>query len=144
MGHIGLTPQSVNLMGGYKVQGRDQDVAKKLISDAKKLEEAGAFSIVLECIPEELAESITKTVSIPTIGIGAGCKCDGQVLVSNDMLGMYSDHKPKHVKIFTNVGEAMMQGINQYVYEVKKGIFPSKEETFMMKKKSNDKSPKGV
>lgn len=98
MAHIGLTPQSINVFGGFKVQGKDEQKAQKLIEDAKKIEEAGAFAIVLECVPAKLAELITKAVSIPTIGIGAGAGCDGQILVYQDMLGMFSDMSPKFVK----------------------------------------------
>ena len=138
MAHIGLTPQSINMLGGYKVQGRKPEVAKKLIDDAKRLEEAGVFSIVLECIPDELAEEITELVSVPTIGIGAGSKCDGQVLVYNDMLGMYSDHAPKHAKVFRNVGAIMKEGINAYVKEVRELTFPSEEHTFKMTIKNKE------
>ena len=139
MGHLGLTPQSVNMLGGYKVQGRELDAAQKLIDDAKRLEEAGVFSIVIECVPEALAQKITEAVSVPTIGIGAGSSCDGQVLVYNDMLGMYGGHKPKHVKVFCNVGEMMRQGVQDYVHEVRAGIFPSKEQTFAIDAKIIDK-----
>jgi 3-methyl-2-oxobutanoate hydroxymethyltransferase len=139
MAHIGLTPQSVNMMGGYKVQGRELEAGKKLIDDAKRLEEAGAFSIVLECIPEELGQKITDAVSIPTIGIGAGAKCDGQILVYNDMLGMYGGHKPKHVKVYSNIGEMMVKGVKEYVNEVRDGIFPTEEQTFKMNNESVNK-----
>ena len=105
MGHIGLTPQSVNAFGGFKVQGKNEEAAKKLIEDAKAVEEAGAFAVVLECIPAKLAEHITSKFSIPTIGIGAGADCDGQILVYQDMLGMYSDFTPKFVKKYANIGE---------------------------------------
>ncbi len=138
MAHIGLTPQSINMMGGYKVQGRKPEVASKLIDDAKRLEEAGAFSVVLECIPDELAEEITMSVSIPTIGIGAGNKCNGQILVYNDMLGMYNDHAPKHAKVFSNVGNIMKEGISTYVKEVRELTFPSEEHTFKMNTKNKE------
>lgn len=130
MGHLGLTPQSVNLFGGFKVQGKNQDAADQLVEDAKRLEDSGVFSIVLECIPEELAARITAAVSIPTIGIGAGVGCDGQILVYHDMLGIYSDVRPKHVKVFADAGVAMRQGIKEYVEEVKKSTFPAKEHSF--------------
>lgn len=130
MGHIGLTPQSVNMFGGFKVQGRDVQRAKEFIEDAKRLEEAGAFSIVLECIPSELARLITESVSIPTIGIGAGVDCDGQVLVYQDMLGMYSDFTPKFVKTYEKIGEIIKSGVGKYINEVQNGSFPGKEHSF--------------
>lgn len=132
MGHIGLTPQSVNMFGGFKVQGRELEAAKKLIDAAKSLEDAGAFAIVLECIPEALAEKITEAVSIPAIGIGAGAGCDGQVLVYHDVLGMISDFRPKFVKTFANTGEIIKEGIKKYAEEVRNGRFPGKEHTFSM------------
>lgn len=130
MGHLGLTPQSVNVFGGFKVQGKNELAAKTLIEDAKALEKAGVFAIVLECIPAKLAEIITKEVSVPTIGIGAGKCCDGQILVYQDILNMFSDFKPKFVKTFANVGEVMKDGISNYIYEVKTNTFPSEEHSF--------------
>ncbi|MDP4179146.1 MAG: 3-methyl-2-oxobutanoate hydroxymethyltransferase [Bacillota bacterium] len=130
MGHIGLTPQSVNAFGGFKVQGKSEEAARKLIEEALILEEAGAFSIVLECVPAKLAEIISKKVSIPTIGIGAGNGCDGQVLVYQDMLGMFADIKPKFVKQYANIGENMKEAFKKYISEVKEGAFPSKEHEF--------------
>ncbi|KEI90835.1 3-methyl-2-oxobutanoate hydroxymethyltransferase [Clostridium botulinum] len=130
MGHIGLTPQSVNMFGGFKVQGKNEKVAKKLIEDAKILEEAGAFSIVLECIPEELSKIISESISIPTIGIGAGKYCDGQILVYQDMLSMFSDFKPKFVKSFGNIGESIKDGVSQYIKEVKEVKFPEEKHAF--------------
>jgi 3-methyl-2-oxobutanoate hydroxymethyltransferase len=130
MGHIGLTPQSVNMFGGFKVQGKNSADAKKLIEDAKKIEAAGAFAIVLECIPSKLADIISKEVSIPTIGIGAGSGCDGQILVYQDMLNMFSDFKPKFVKPFANVGDLMRDGFKTYIKEVHEGTFPSAEHCF--------------
>jgi 3-methyl-2-oxobutanoate hydroxymethyltransferase len=130
MGHLGLTPQSVNVMGGFKVQGKTEEAAKKLIEDAKKLEEAGVFSIVLECVPAKLAELISKEISVPTIGIGSGNGCDGQVLVYHDMLDMFSGFKPKFVKTFANIGEQIKEGFEKYVEEVKSGSFPAEEHTF--------------
>ncbi|MPM25698.1 3-methyl-2-oxobutanoate hydroxymethyltransferase [bioreactor metagenome] len=130
MGHLGLTPQSVNAFGGFKVQGKSEDAARKLIEEAQILEEAGAFAIVLECVPAKLAELITRKVSIPTIGIGAGKGCDGQILVYQDMLGMFSDFKPKFVKQFSDVGHHMREGFKQYIEEVKAGSFPAKEHEF--------------
>lgn len=128
--HIGLTPQSINAFGGFKVQGKSEDAAKQLIADAKKVEAAGACMLVMECVPAKLAEIITKTVSIPTIGIGAGAGCDGQVLVNQDMLGMFSDFTPKFVKRFANVGEIMKQAFADYSAEVKGGTFPAAEHTY--------------
>lgn len=130
MGHIGLTPQSVNMFGGFKVQGRELEAARKLIDDAKRLEDAGVFSITLECIPSALSQKITEAVSIPTIGIGAGSCCDGQVLVYHDMLGMFEDFSPKFVKVFSNAGESVRQGIKKYADEVRNGTFPSAEHSF--------------
>ena len=128
--HIGLTPQSVNAFGGFKVQGKSEEDARRLIEEAKAVEAAGAFAIVLECIPAKLAKLITESVSIPTIGIGAGADCDGQVLVYQDMLALFSDFKPKFVKHFANAGEVMKQGFTDYIKEVKEGTFPAAEHTF--------------
>ncbi|KGN02738.1 3-methyl-2-oxobutanoate hydroxymethyltransferase [Clostridium novyi A str. 4570] len=139
MAHIGLTPQSINVFGGFKVQGKDEEKAQKLIEDAKKIEEAGAFAIVLECVPAKLAELITKAVSIPTIGIGAGAGCDGQILVYQDMLGMFSDMSPKFVKKFADVGELMKDGFKAYIKEVQEGTFPSKEHCFKIDESVLDK-----
>ncbi|HDK7169568.1 TPA: 3-methyl-2-oxobutanoate hydroxymethyltransferase [Clostridium botulinum] len=130
MGHIGLTPQSVNMFGGFKVQGKNEKIAKKLIEDAKILEDAGAFSIVLECIPEKLSKIISESISIPTIGIGAGKYCDGQILVYQDMLSMFSDFKPKFVKSFGNIGKSIKDGVSQYIKEVKEVAFPEEKHTF--------------
>lgn len=130
MGHIGLTPQSVNAFGGFKVQGKDELAAKKLIEDALSVEEAGAFAVVLEGVPAKLASLITKKLSIPTIGIGAGVSCDGQVLVYQDMLGMFSDFTPKFVKQYENLGEKMKKAFSSYIDEVQKGAFPSDKHSF--------------
>ncbi|WP_299997738.1 3-methyl-2-oxobutanoate hydroxymethyltransferase [uncultured Clostridium sp.] len=130
MAHIGLTPQSVNAFGGFKVQGKDEEAAKKLIEAALAVEKAGAFAVVLECVPAKLAEIITKKLSIPTIGIGAGCNCDGQILVYQDMLGMYSDFTPKFVKKYENLSEKMNIAFKRYIEEVKYGVFPSEEHSF--------------
>lgn len=130
MGHIGLTPQSVNAFGGFKVQGKSEAAAKQLIDDAILIEKAGAFSIVLEGIPEKVAELITNAVSIPTIGIGAGKYCDGQILVYQDMLGMFNDFVPKFVKQYANVGTVMRDAISSYVKEVQAGDFPEEKHTF--------------
>ncbi len=130
MGHLGLTPQSVGQLGGYKVQGKDKEAAKKMIEDAKALEEAGAFGIVLECVPWELAAFITEQLSIPIIGIGAGKKCDGQVLVFHDVMGLFDEFRPKFVKQYLNLREEMVKGIKEYVGEVEKGDFPAEEHIF--------------
>ena len=128
--HIGLTPQSVNAFGGFKVQGKDEAKAKQLIEDARAVQEAGAFMVVLECVPAKLAEMISKELTIPTIGIGAGAGCDGQVLVYQDLLDMYEKMKPKFVKHFAHVGEAMKAGFRAYDEEVKAGTYPAEEHTF--------------
>ena len=128
--HLGLTPQSINAFGGHRVQGKTKEAAKKLIEDAKAVEEAGAFAVVLECVPAKLAEIVTKEINIPTIGIGAGNKCDGQVLVYQDMLGMFSDFTPKFVKKFANVGDVMKEGFRTYIQEVQDGTFPSEEHCY--------------
>lgn len=128
--HLGLTPQSINAFGGFKVQGRTEEAARRIIDDAKAIEEAGAFAVVLEGIPAKLAQIITDTLSIPTIGIGAGKGCDGQVLVYQDMLGMFSDFTPKFVKKYANVGEVMTQAFKEYITEVKSGAFPKEEHSY--------------
>lgn len=128
--HIGMTPQSVNVFGGFKVQGKGEDAAKRLLEDAFTVQEAGAFSVVLECVPPKLAALISKKLTIPTIGIGAGAGCDGQVLVYQDMLGMFTDFKPKFVKHFANVGQIMTEAFKAYDAEVKAGEFPAAEHTY--------------
>lgn len=128
--HLGLTPQSINAFGGFKVQGKSEEAAREIIEDAKKIEAAGASLVVLEGIPEPLADIITQILHIPTIGIGASAKCDGQVLVYQDMLGMFPDFKPKFVKIFANTGEVMKNAFADYIKEVKEGVFPAKEHTY--------------
>lgn len=130
MGHIGLTPQSVNVFGGFKVQGKSEVQAKKLIEEAKMLEEIGCFSIVLECVPEKLAKLISEQLGIPTIGIGAGAGCDGQVLVIQDMLGMYTEMTPKFVKQFANLKAHITDAVTSYCEEVKLGAFPEERHTF--------------
>ncbi|WP_195988482.1 3-methyl-2-oxobutanoate hydroxymethyltransferase [Clostridium sp. D53t1_180928_C8] len=130
MAHIGLTPQSVNAFGGFKVQGKDEEAAKRLIEEAIAVEKAGAFAVVLECVPAKLAKIISERLTIPTIGIGAGSDCDGQILVYQDMLGMYSDFTPKFVKKYENLGEKMNIAFKKYIEEVKDGVFPSEEHSF--------------
>lgn len=133
MGHIGLTPQSINVFGGFKVQGKSEEAARALLADAKAVEEAGAFAVVIEAVPAALAQMITDTVSIPTIGIGAGAGCDGQILVYQDMLGMFSDFTPKFVKRYANVGEVMREAFANYAAEVASGAFPTEEHTYKIK-----------
>jgi 3-methyl-2-oxobutanoate hydroxymethyltransferase len=131
--HLGLTPQSVNVLGGYKVQGKQAQAALKLIDDAKKCEEAGAFSIVLECVPKQLSLEISNAISIPTIGIGAGINVDGQVLVYHDILGYGVDRVPKFVKQYHNIHTQIVEGIQSYVTEVKTLAFPEDQHSFTMK-----------
>lgn len=139
MGHIGLTPQTISQLGGFKVQAKTAEAAKKIIDDAKALEEAGAFSIVLEAIPAEIAGRITRSVNIPTIGIGAGIECDGQVLVYQDMIGLFDRFVPKFVKQYGQVGEIMLNSFKQFKEEVEKGIFPGKEHSFRIEGKELEK-----
>lgn len=130
MAHIGLTPQSVNSFGGFKVQGKSEEAAKELIEAAKSVEKAGAFAVVLECVPAKLADIITGELNIPTIGIGASSNCDGQILVYQDMLGMFNDFTPKFVKKYANVGEIMNIAFKKYIDEVRDGVFPEQSHTF--------------
>ena len=130
MGHVGLTPQSVHALGGFKVQGRGEDAAAKLLAGARALEEAGAYAIVLEAIPPDVAAQITASVDIPTIGIGAGSGCDGQVLVCTDLLGMVRDHTPKFAKRYADLGDAIVEAVKRYVGEVRSGAFPAPEHAY--------------
>jgi 3-methyl-2-oxobutanoate hydroxymethyltransferase len=130
MGHLGVTPQAVHQMGGYAVQGREQEAAKKMIANAKALEQAGAFAIVLEKIPSELAKKITEAISVPTIGIGAGPHCDGQVLVTQDLLGMFEKFIPQFVKQYAKLSNDIRSAISSYIKEVKAGEFPEEEHSF--------------
>lgn len=130
--HLGLTPQSVNALGGNRIQGKSEEAAKKLIEDALAIEKAGAFALTLECIPAPLAQLITDKLSIPTIGIGAGAGCDGQILVYQDMLGLFSDYTPKFAKHFAELGKQMKDAFAAYVKEVQAGTFPAEEHTFKM------------
>lgn len=139
MAHIGLTPQSVNVFGGYKVQGKTAEAAQKLLEDAKAVQDAGAFSVVLECVPAKLAKLVSEKLTIPTIGIGAGADCDGQVLVYQDMLGMFSDYVPKFVKHFAKVGDVMTQAFKAYKTEVAAGTYPAEEHTFKIDEEVMDK-----
>jgi len=130
MGHIGLTPQSVNQLGGYKVQGKTPKAAAKLLGDAQALEEAGAFAVVLETVPAPLARIISNRLSIPTIGIGAGIHCDGQVQVIHDLLGISNDYLPKHAKQYALLANTTKEAITRYINDVKEGTFPTERESF--------------
>lgn len=132
MGHLGLTPQSIHQLGGFKVQGKDESAAKKLIADAKALEEAGVYSIVLECVPKPLAKMLTDMLKVATIGIGAGPHCDGQVLVTHDLLGLYPGFTPKFVKKYVNLHENIEAVLKQYKLEVEERSFPGPEHCFGM------------
>jgi len=132
MGHIGLTPQSIYQLGGFRVQGKTLEAARNLLKDAQALEKAGAFTIVLEAIPAQLATLITRKVNIPTIGIGAGTGCDGQVQVISDILGLFTDFVPKHAKQYAKLSDIMSNAITQYYNEVKAGSFPTQEQSFSM------------
>lgn len=130
MGHLGLTPQAIHQLGGYKVQGKDEAAARKLLADAKALEEAGVFAIVLECVPAALAKMLTEMLTVPTIGIGAGPDCDGQILVTHDLLGMYGGAGPKFVKRYANIHEEITRALQAYRAEVHSGAFPGPEHCF--------------
>ncbi len=132
MGHIGLTPQSINQLGGFKVQGKSPAAAIGLISDAKALEAAGVFAVVLECVPAPLAKLITEAVSVPTIGIGAGVNCDGHVQVIAELLGLFTDFVPKHAKQYARLGDAIKQAVSAYMDDVLSGSFPTEKESFPM------------
>jgi len=130
MGHVGLTPQFIHKFGGYKVQGKDPKSAEQILEDARAVEKAGAFSIVLEGVPSTLGKQITETLSIPTIGIGAGPYCDGQILVIHDLLGMSGEFKPKFVRRYANLEKNILQAVRDYKEDVQKGSFPSREESY--------------
>ncbi len=136
MGHIGLTPQSVHQFGGYRVQGKNFQAARQIKKDAEELQKAGVFSIVLEGIPMELAEEITASLDIPTIGIGAGNRCDGQILVLQDMLGLNQGFLPKYVKQFAELGSLTQSAVNEYVQSIQSGAFPNDENSYHLKTKS--------
>lgn len=139
MGHVGLTPQTAMQMGGFKVQGKDADAARRLIQQAKDLEKLGCFSMVLECVPDKVAELITNQLKIPTIGIGAGINCDGQVLVIHDMLGLFERFKPKFVKQYINLSPMILEAIKGFKREVEEGKFPTPEHSFTIKKEELEK-----
>ena len=132
MGHIGLTPQSLHQLGGYKVQGRTEAAAARLLDDAKALEQAGAFAVVLETVPTPLATLVTQRISIPTIGIGAGIGCDGQVQVVSDILGLFTDFVPKHTKQYAKLADVIRAAVTEYDTEVRDGNFPTEEQSFAM------------
>ncbi len=138
-GHIGLTPQTASALGGFKVQGKSARAAKALLKDAKALEDAGCFSIVLEAIPAPIAEKITQSLSIPTIGIGAGIHCDGQVLVTHDMVGLFDRFVPKFVKQYANISETVSAAIAEYIEDVQKGNFPEEKHSFIMDSEEMEK-----
>ena len=133
MAHIGLTPQTAEKIGGFKVQGKDAETAKALIQETQELERLGCFSVLLECVPDKIAAIITKNLRIPTIGIGAGADCDGQVLVINDMLGLFERYTPKFVKKYLNLSELILKAVEEYKQEVIEKKFPAKEHTFSIK-----------
>ena len=139
MGHLGLTPQAVNQLGGFRVQGRDEATARAIINSALALQDAGVFAIVLECVPAQLAKMVTERVEVPTIGIGAGKDCDGQVLVSHDLLGLFSNVSPKFVKRYAALKPIMLEAVGKYVEEVKNGSFPAEEHSFEMPEEALNK-----
>jgi len=143
MGHIGLTPQTADKLGGFKVQGRDADTASRLIDQALLFQELGVFSIVLECIPDALAEIITKKLKIPTIGIGAGVACDGQVLVLHDLLGLFEGFRPKFIKQYVDLKNEIKTAVDQYKHDVESRAFPSKEHSYSIKQEELDKLKRG-
>ncbi len=132
MGHVGLLPQSVHALGGFRVQGKTASEADRIVVDARALEEAGAYCIVLEAVPPDVASVITHTVSVPTIGIGAGARCDGQVLVLNDLLGLSRAHVPRFAKAFANIGDVVVKAVGAYANEVRSGTFPGAEHQFQV------------
>ena len=130
LGHIGLTPQDVLVLGGYKVQGRSDEAARKLVDDARFLQEKGVFAFVLECLPGPIAARVTESVDVPTIGIGAGPVCDGQILVLNDIVGMYDGRKARFVKVYADLGKALREAVGNYAAEVRSGSYPDKEHSY--------------
>jgi 3-methyl-2-oxobutanoate hydroxymethyltransferase len=141
MGHVGLTPQSVHALGGFKLQGRGDDAAEKILADARAIERAGAYAIVLEAVPPDVAARITAELGIPTIGIGAGAACDGQVLVYTDLLGMLRGHSPKFAKRYAELGDAIVGAVKSYVSEVQSGTFPGPEHQFKPNHVAGDSAP---
>jgi 3-methyl-2-oxobutanoate hydroxymethyltransferase len=143
MGHIGLTPQTADKLGGFKVQGKDAQAAQRLIKQAQDLEELGCFSIVLECVPDKISQIITQKLKIPTIGIGAGQYCDGQVLVIHDLLGLFERYTPKFVKKYINLSPLILKALEEYKNEVIQGKFPTKEHSFSIKEEELKKLADG-
>lgn len=139
LGHLGLTPQSMNLIGGHKIQGKTADATKKILECALQLQEAGAFAVVLELLPEESAKYITQNLKIPTIGIGAGVNCDGQIVVSDDILGKFTDFKPKFVKKYADLHSIMTKAFENYIKEVKSNEFPTREQVFALAEDEKEK-----
>ncbi len=139
MGHIGLTPQTISMLGGFKVQGKDAQTAQKIIDDALSLEDAGAFSVLLEAVPAPIAKRVTERLSVPTIGIGAGVHCDGQVLVVHDMLGLFDRFTPKFAKRYINLSELILKAFDSYKEEVLKGTFPAEQHSFHIDEKELSK-----
>jgi len=139
LGHLGLTPQTISKLGGFKIQGKTAEGAKKILDQALKLQRAGSFAIVLECVPDLVAKMITEKLSIPTIGIGAGAHCDGQVLVTNDMVGLFDRFVPKFVKQYVKLSSLILEGFRKYKDEVEKGIYPDREHSFTIKEEEIDK-----
>jgi 3-methyl-2-oxobutanoate hydroxymethyltransferase len=130
MGHLGLTPQSVNALAGYRVQGRREDDAVRIVEDARRLESLGCFSIVLECVPSALGARITQALTIPTIGVGAGIHCDGQVLVLHDLLGLTGGHRPKFVRTYLDGNQVVRDAVDRFDRDVKQGAFPAPSESY--------------
>lgn len=139
MGHIGLTPQTISMLGGFKVQGKDAKGAQKIIDDALELEDAGAFAVLLEAVPAPIAKRVTERLRVPTIGIGAGVHCDGQVLVVHDMLGLFDRFTPKFAKRYVNLSEPILQAFESYIDEVRKGAFPTDQHSFHIDEKELSK-----
>ncbi len=142
LGHLGLTPQTISKLGGYKIQGKSAEAARRILEQALKLEDAGCFAIVLECVPDEVAKLITEKLRIPTIGIGAGPHCDGQVLVTNDMVGLFDRFVPKFVKQYVKLSTLISDGLKRYKDEVERGVFPDQEHSFTIKEEELDKMRK--
>lgn len=143
LGHLGLTPQTISKLGGFKVQGKDAEAANKILEQALKLEKCGCFAIVLECVPDKVAKLITERLKIPTIGIGAGPDCDGQVLVTNDMVGLFDRFVPKFVKQYVKLSTTILDGFKKYKDEVEKGIYPDEAHSFTIKEEEAKKLRKG-
>jgi len=139
LSHLGFTPQLMNIIGGHRIQGKTADNTERILEYAKKLEKAGAFAVVLELMPEISAEYITMNLSIPTIGIGAGAGCSGQIVVTDDILGKFTDFTPKFIKKFANIHDVILDGVNSYIKEVKDGVFPSEKESFQLEEKEREK-----